>query len=54
MKVWQNNYGWRDDKVTGFLSDDDGYCTCSSCQAQKKKEQVKKEELHIPEELFEL
>jgi len=49
MKVWYTNIGWIEQLVTGFLQDEDGYCTCSMCQAQKEKEKLK-----IPEELFEL
>jgi len=52
MKVWYTNIGWRDEDVTGFLQDEDGYCSCLNCQTQKEKEKTM--EILVPEELFEL
>lgn len=55
MKAWNNQTGkWfdREEKYQAFLSDEDGYCTCSSCQYQKNL--LLEEKNKLPEELFEL
>lgn len=53
MGQWENEDVDPDDLSNGF--DEDGYCTCSRCQSQKKHEIEKKiASVMVPDEMFEL
>lgn len=62
MKTWNRIHKKWKRHTTGHLisnfsqkryrPDKDGYCTCRTCQGQKKIEQIKKDSL--PDDLFEL
>lgn len=56
MKAWYTNGDegkWEDiDNLGVWQMDKDGYCTCKTCQKQKKIEEAAL--LLLPEELFEL
>jgi len=60
IKVWlKTAQKWieRDDNkpyYRGIDRDDEGYCTCTDCAVQRKKEKKLEKKNYIPDELFEL
>ena len=52
MKAWFiPDQEWKDVKETDYSGgvDKDGYCTCPSCQHQKR---ILEDAIHVPDDLF--